>query len=87
MSCIHCFRLREEAKELISATTEKANRTQTDVTERLGERVQDVSYWKFELERAIQDITSEKCTVVQMELASPISFFPPNLFFQARTSC
>lgn len=51
-----CCRLREEAKELIHSSTEKANRTQTDVTEKLGERVQGINYWKFELERAIQDM-------------------------------
>ena len=51
--------MRDEAKELISACTTKANRTQNDVTEKLGERIQDVNYWKFELERGIQDMTSE----------------------------
>ena len=56
-----CFllRVRDEAKELISDCTTRANRTQNDVTEKLGERIQDVNYWKFELERGIQDITSE----------------------------
>ena len=51
--------VRDEAKELISACTTKANRTQNDVTEKLGERLQDVNYWKFELERGVQDMTSE----------------------------
>ncbi|XP_059086339.1 tektin-4-like isoform X2 [Tigriopus californicus] len=51
--------LRSEAKELIASSTTKSNRTQTEVTERLGERVQSISYWKFELERGIQDMTSE----------------------------
>ena len=41
MSRPFCFsRLREEAKELINSSTTKANRTQTDVTEKLGERIQ-----------------------------------------------
>ena len=26
----------------------------------MGNRVQDISYWKFEVERAIQDITGEE---------------------------
>ena len=51
--------LREEAKELIHGTTERANRTQTDTTEKLGERVQSVNYWKFELERGVQDMIGE----------------------------
>ena len=55
----HCS-VRDEAKELISHCTTRANRTQNDVTEKLGERIQDVSYWKFELERGVQDMTSEE---------------------------
>ncbi len=41
ISCPFLYsRLREEAKELINSSTTKANRTQTDVTEKLGERIQ-----------------------------------------------
>ena len=43
----------------MNASTTKANRTQNDVTEKLGERIKDVNYWKFELERGIQDMTGE----------------------------
>ncbi len=49
-------RTREEAKELIHNTNTCANSTQNDVTSRLGERVQDINYWKFEVERTIQDM-------------------------------
>ena len=45
---------------MIDATNRKTNNTQNEVTEQLGGRVQDISYWKFEVERTIQDITS-KC--------------------------
>ena len=48
------YSLRDEAKELIAATERKSNTTQNDVTEKLGERVQNINYWKFELERGIQ---------------------------------
>lgn len=51
------FSTRNEAKELIDATNTKTNHTQNEVTERLGSRVQDISYWKFELERSINDIS------------------------------
>ena len=47
-------RIRDEAKELIAATEQKSNTTQNDVTEKLGERFQNINYWKFELERGIQ---------------------------------
>ncbi|XP_023335348.1 tektin-4 [Eurytemora carolleeae] len=50
---------REEAKQLIHATTSRTNQTQNDVTERLGERLQNINLWKFELEKSIRDITSE----------------------------
>ena len=59
LTFIYSRSVRDEAKELISDCTTKANRTQNDVTEKLGERIQDVNYWKFELERGIQDMTSE----------------------------
>ena len=51
------FRTREEAKELIHATNTRANSTQNDVTHKLGERVQNINFWKFDLDRTIQDMT------------------------------
>ena len=51
-------RIRDEAKELIAATEKKSNTSQNDVTEKLGERVQNINYWKFELERGIQGKSS-----------------------------
>ena len=72
------FSLREEARELISSTTQRASRTQTDVTEKLGERVQDINYWKFELERTIQDMISktqlDEC--VQTDTSVGLGFLP-----------
>ena len=32
---------------------------QDDVTKKLGERILDISFWKFELERVIQDLLAE----------------------------
>jgi hypothetical protein len=51
------FRTREEAKELIHNTNTKANTTQNDVTSKLGERVQNINFWKFDLESTIQDMS------------------------------
>jgi len=50
---------REEAKQLIHSTQNKTNSTQAEVTERLGERLQNINLWKFELEKAIRDMTGE----------------------------
>ena len=49
---------REEAKQLIQSAMNKTNSTQTEVTERLGERLQNVNLWKFELEKTIRDMVS-----------------------------
>ncbi|XP_040564679.1 tektin-4 [Lepeophtheirus salmonis] len=51
--------LREEIKELIRDTDVRANKTQVNNTECLGERIQNIKYWKFELERGIADMTNE----------------------------
>ena len=59
---IYSYSLRDEAKELIAATENKAYTSQNDVTEKLGERVQNISYWKFELERGIEDTRRKYCT-------------------------
>ena len=77
------FRTRNEAKELIDATNQRTNNTQNEVTERLGGRVQDISYWKFELERAINDISAENDLMVQeirrLEYAIQATDVPKNI--------
>jgi len=35
------------------------NRTQADVTKKLGERIHDINFWKFELQREIDDLIAE----------------------------
>jgi len=50
---------REEAKQLIHSAQNKTNATQTEVTDRLGERLQNINLWKFELEKTIRDMTAE----------------------------
>ena len=47
---------REEAKQLIQSSQNKTNSTQAEVTERLGERLQNINLWKFELEKTIRDM-------------------------------
>ena len=50
---------REEAKQLMSSTQTRTNATQNEVTERLGERLQNINLWKFELEKTTRDMTAE----------------------------
>jgi tektin-4 len=52
-------RIRHESKRTINETESTTNKTQTEVTKKLGERIQDINFWKFELEREIQDVISE----------------------------
>ncbi|XP_013399215.1 tektin-4 [Lingula anatina] len=52
-------RVRHEGKRTDKETEATTNRTQNDVTKKLQERVHDINFWKFELNREIQDIIAE----------------------------
>ena len=79
---------------MIDATNRKTNNTQNEVTEQLGGRVQDISYWKFEVERTIQDITSKcihtvvakkrKTTLLVKLLTKSFYVFWPRLYIMIR---
>uniref|UniRef100_A0A4W3HWY8 Tektin n=1 Tax=Callorhinchus milii TaxID=7868 RepID=A0A4W3HWY8_CALMI len=51
--------LRHESKKLISDTEKRTQDTQAESTKRLGERLQDIFFWKSELKREIEDLTAE----------------------------
>lgn len=52
-------RIRHESKRTINETEATTNKTQAEVTKKLGERIQDINFWKFELEREIRDVIDE----------------------------
>ncbi|XP_060074860.1 tektin-4-like [Ylistrum balloti] len=52
-------RIRHESKRCANETEATTNKTQAEVTKKLGERIQDINFWKFELEREIRDVISE----------------------------
>ena len=52
-------RNRHEAKRTIQETEATTNKTQAEVTKKLGERIQDINFWKTELEREIRDVIDE----------------------------
>lgn len=52
-------RIRHESKRTINETETTTNKTQAEVTKKLGERIQDINFWKFELEREIRDVIDE----------------------------
>lgn len=52
-------KIRHESKRTINETESATNKAQADVTKKLGERIQDINFWKGELQREIQDMISE----------------------------
>ncbi|CAH1794363.1 unnamed protein product [Owenia fusiformis] len=52
-------RSRHEAKRTINETEAQTNKTQSDVTDELQKRLQDINFWKFELNREIDDTIEE----------------------------
>jgi len=48
-----------ESKRVIKETTETTNKTQAEATKKLAEKAKDIDFWKFELNREIQDVIDE----------------------------
>ncbi|XP_066497003.1 tektin-4 [Tiliqua scincoides] len=55
----HSERCRLESQNVAAYTAELAQRTQEDSTVKVGERLQDIHFWKSELQREIEDLTAE----------------------------
>lgn len=53
-------RVRHESKRTIKETDATTDKTQSETTKKLAERVHDINFWKFELNREINDIRDEK---------------------------
>lgn len=51
--------VRQNSKDVMKETRAKTDDTQTDTTKKLGERLKDINFWKFELERNINDMIAE----------------------------
>ncbi len=52
-------RVRHESKRTIKETEAQTQKTQTESTKKLAERLKDINFWKFELNREIQDMIAE----------------------------
>ncbi|XP_022093649.1 tektin-4-like [Acanthaster planci] len=52
-------RLRHESKQLANETEALTQRVQADVTKKLAERMHDINFWKFELNREIEEMIEE----------------------------
>ncbi|XP_026541606.1 tektin-4 [Notechis scutatus] len=55
----HSERCRHESQNLANYTAELAQRTQEDSTAKVGQRLQDIHFWKSELQREIEDLVAE----------------------------
>jgi len=52
-------RVRHESKDVMKETDATTQKTQAETTKKLAERLKDINFWKFELEREINDTISE----------------------------
>lgn len=52
-------RVRHDAKDVMKETEALTNKTQAESTKKLAERLKDINFWKFELDREINDVISE----------------------------
>ncbi|XP_005997853.1 tektin-4 [Latimeria chalumnae] len=52
-------KVRHESKRLSGETEALTQRTQMDSTKKLGERLQDIHFWKSELQKEIEDLIAE----------------------------
>ncbi|XP_077173082.1 tektin-4 [Paroedura picta] len=55
----HSERCRQESQSLAAYTAALAQRTQEDSTTKVGERLQDIHFWKSELQKEIEDLEAE----------------------------
>ncbi|KAM3827132.1 tektin-4 [Vipera latastei] len=55
----HSERCRHESQNLANYTADLAQRTQEDSTAKVGQRLQDIHFWKSELQREIEDLVAE----------------------------
>lgn len=55
----HSERVRLESQNVAAYTAELAQRTQEDSTVKVSERLQDIHFWKSELQREIEDLITE----------------------------
>lgn len=64
----HAERVQHESKKLANETEAQTNRTQADATKKLGERIHDINFWKFELQREIEDMLAETELLFQQKV-------------------
>ncbi|XP_074775318.1 tektin-4 [Athene noctua] len=66
--CEQAERTRAEAKELVEHAAAIAQRTQQGSTAALGQRLQDIHFWKAELRKEIEDLDAETSLLAAQKL-------------------
>ncbi|OXB68785.1 hypothetical protein ASZ78_002200 [Callipepla squamata] len=67
-SCEEAERNRFEAKELSESSAAATQRAQKDSTAALGQRLQDIHFWKTELQKAIEELDAESNLLAAQKL-------------------
>jgi len=61
-------RNQHESQKLANETHDLMKKTQKDSTKKLGERLHDIAFWKFELQREIEDILKETDLLLKQQV-------------------
>ncbi|XP_042294189.1 tektin-4 [Sceloporus undulatus] len=77
----HSERCRHESKHLAALTAELAQRTQQDSTTKVGERLQDIHFWKSELQREIEDLVAETGLLAAQKLRLERALDATSIFY------
>jgi len=59
--------VRQSARDVMKETEARTNDTQADTTKKLCERLKDINFWKFELERNISDMIAETDLAIEQK--------------------
>ncbi|NXN33000.1 TEKT4 protein, partial [Nycticryphes semicollaris] len=68
VSCEQAERGRAEAKELAEYAAAAAQRAQQDSTAAVGQRLEDIHFWKSQLQKEIEDLDAETCLLAAQKL-------------------
>lgn len=61
-------KVRNESKRTMKETEAQTDKTQSESTKKLAERLKDINFWKFELNREINDVISETDMLLAQKL-------------------
>ena len=60
-------RVEHDSKQTIKDTEAQTQKTQAESTKKLAERLKDINFWKFELNREINDMITETDSLLEQK--------------------